>query len=98
MAARFVPNPAGIRAMTAAPPMIAALDRKGKKMVNFAKLTGPYRTGNYSRSWRIYSGVRNGKAWCRVVNQAHYAAFLEFGTKHMRRQRVLGRAIIAARR
>ena len=97
MVTRFVPDHAGIRRMLARPEMVRALHRKGEKIVNYAKLTGPYRTGHYSRSWRIWSGVRNGVAWCRVMNVAFYAHFLEFGTKYMRRQRILGRAVQAAR-
>lgn len=97
MVTRFVAYEPGIRAMLAAPAMVAGMDRVGVRIVNAALLTGPYRTGNYSRKWRVYSGVRNGVAWCRVANIAPYAYFLEWGTKYMTRQRVLGRAVIVAR-
>jgi hypothetical protein len=98
MVTRFVPNEPGIRAMLAGPQMVAALDRTGQRIVNAAHLIGPYRTGDYYRSWRVYSGVRNGVAWCRVANVIFYAYYLEWGTKYMRRQRVLGKAVQLARR
>lgn len=98
MAARFVPDPAGIAAMQATSAMVQAMTRRGERVVGYARLTGPYRTGNYSRCWRIYSGVRNGKAWCRVANVARYAAFLEYGTRFMKRQRILARSVAATRR
>jgi hypothetical protein len=98
MRARYVPNEAGLRAMLATPAMVTAMQRKGDRIVNYAKLTGPYVTGAYYRGWRVFSGVRKGKAWCRVANIVDHAYFLEYGTKHMRRQRILGRSVIAARR
>lgn len=98
MGARYVPNRAGLKQMLASPKMVQAMHRKGERIVNYARFSGPYVTGNYSRSWRTWSGVRNGKAWCRVSNVAAYAYFLEHGTRHMKRQRILGRAVIAARR
>jgi hypothetical protein len=98
MMAAFTPNPAELKKLCASPGMITTLDRYAQRIVNYAELTGPYVTGNYSRSWRIYSGTRNGIAWCRIENVAHYSGFLEFGTRHMKRQRILGRAISASRR
>jgi HK97 gp10 family phage protein len=96
--AGFTPNDAGIRALGSSPGMVRAMDRTAQRIVTYAKLTGPYDTGRYSRSWRITSGVRGGVAWARIVNVATYAGYLEFGTRHMKRQRILGKALSAARR
>jgi hypothetical protein len=50
--------------------------------------------------FKVTSGVRDGHAYARLSNDVHrnnfcYAAALEFGTKYMRKQRILGRAIDA---
>ncbi len=45
----------------------------------------------------IIKGVRNGKAYARLINKAPYAIYLEFGTRYMRRQRILGRSLAALR-
>ncbi|TAK89388.1 MAG: hypothetical protein EPO06_12055 [Burkholderiaceae bacterium] len=41
--------------------------------------------------FRVVSGVRNGKAWARLVNVTPYAWFLEKGTRYMRAQHVVRR-------
>jgi hypothetical protein len=45
----------------------------------------------------IIKGVKNGKAYAMLINKAPYAVYLEFGTRHMRRQRILGRSLAALR-
>ena len=45
----------------------------------------------------IIHGVRNGHAYARLINKAPYAIYLEFGTRYMRRQRILGRSLAAMR-
>lgn len=47
--------------------------------------------------FRVIVGVRNGKAYARVIALAPYSVYLEFGTRYMRRQRILGRAAAALR-
>lgn len=47
--------------------------------------------------FHITSGVRNGKAYGRLTNDTPYARFLEFGTRYMSRQRILGRSVHAIR-
>lgn len=39
----------------------------------------------------VLSGVRNGKAWARLVNRTPYAIYLEFGTRYMRARHVVRR-------
>lgn len=48
--------------------------------------------------FHIESGIRRGKAYARLVNTTPYAVYLEFGTRYMRRQRILGRAADALKR
>ena len=98
MSATYTPNPAGLRALAGSPGMVQALDRQAQRIATYARLTSPVRTGQYVRSWRVYSGTRNGVAWARVVNVAPYAGYLEFGTRYMHRQRILGRALSACSR
>lgn len=45
--------------------------------------------------FHVERGVRNGVAYARLVNKAPHAGFLEFGTRYMKRQRILGRAMDA---
>lgn len=47
--------------------------------------------------FRVVVGVRNGRAYARLINVTPYAIYLEFGTRYMRRRRILGRAIAAVR-
>jgi len=96
--ANFTSNPAGLQKLLRSAGMVQAMHRRASRIANFAKLISPVVTGQYVSSWRIYSGIRNGKAWARVENIAPYAKFLEHGTRHMKRQRILGRAVSAARR
>lgn len=90
----FRENPAGIAAMARSPAMQAAMHRRTTRGRNFALLISPYRTGRYSRSFRIITGIHRGKAWSRLINIAPYAIYLEYGTRYMKRQRILGRALV----
>lgn len=42
--------------------------------------------------FRVLTGVRGGRAYARLINITSYAVYLEFGTRYMRRRRILGRA------
>jgi hypothetical protein len=95
MPARFEADHAGLRAMLGTPEMVAALHSFADVIEERAVQISPIRTGRYVNSWRVTSGVRNGVAWSRVANIAPYAGFLETGTRYMKRQRILGRAVDA---
>lgn len=104
MPARLIEYPEGLAAAIVAPPMVAALRTKMLKAQARAIAISPVRTGRYKRSFRVVSGVRNGKAYARLINNARdprsrypYCIALEFGTRYMRRQRILGRAADALR-
>ncbi len=70
---------------------------------NYAFAT-PNQRGNHDGAFHVSAGVDNGRAYGRVSNSATsrggavYSVFLEFGTKHMRKQRILGRALDALNR
>lgn len=90
----FEQYPAGIEAMLRSPAMVQAMHRRAERGRNFARLISPYRTGRYVRSFRIVSGVYRGRAWSRLINIAPYAIYLEYGTRYMKAQRILGRAMV----
>lgn len=93
--ARFTENPAGIAAMLRSQDMQTAMRVKAERGQAYAESISPVRTGRYKAAFRVVVGVRLGVAWARLVNTTPYARFLEFGTKYMRRLRILGRAMDA---
>jgi hypothetical protein len=102
--ARFTEYPQGLAIALAAPAMQRALELKMAKAYARAIAIAPVRTGLYRSRFRVVSGVRNGKAYARLLNDARdprtgypYCLALEFGTKYMKRQRILGRAADALR-
>lgn len=101
MAARFIEYRSGLDVALAGEPMQHALYLKILNARAYALFISPYRTGRYSRSFRVVVGVRGTppKAYARLINHATnpvsgypYCLAIEFGTRYMRRQRVLGRA------
>lgn len=99
MAVEYRENPAGIRAMLASPGMQRAMHTVGEAVKTRAEALTPVQTGLMRRSWAVKVGVRGGRAWVRILNDAktaegtRYPWFVEHGTRRMRRQRVLGRAV-----
>jgi hypothetical protein len=109
MAATFVENRAGIDAMRVAPWMVEEMRRRAEQGRIRAEEIAPVRTGAYAfglpgepgvtgGGFHVEAGIRDGTAYARLSNDVHrgdycYAAAVEFGTKHMRKQRPLGRAI-----
>jgi hypothetical protein len=60
--------------------------------------TGPH-PGRYKQSFRVTSGVREGKtrrAFGRVTNDAPEAILVEYGSRNNPRHRTLGKALDAA--
>lgn len=108
---RYRENPAGIRAMLASPAMVEAMRHKAELVQIEAERIAPVRTGAYAfglpgrpgvtgGGFKVTAGVRDGRAYGRVSNDVRnrdytYSAALEFGTRHMRKQRILGRALDA---
>lgn len=110
MATRFEPNHAGIAAMGRSKDMQAAMRLLAEKVRIRAEQIAPVRTGHYAfdlpnpkapdddGGFHVSSGVRAGKAFGRVAATAFYSRFLEFGTRYMKKQRILGRSLDALRR
>lgn len=110
---RYVENPAGLRAMLQSPAMIEAMRHKAELVRIRAEQIAPVRTGAYAfghpgkpgvtgGGFKVTAGVREGRAYGRVSNDVTnrgftYSLALEFGTRYMRKQRVLGRALDALR-
>lgn len=97
MAARFEPNKAGIARLLQSEDVRAALIGRARAAQAYAVAIAPVRTGHYRASFRVTSGVRRGRTYARLINTAHYAIFLEYGTRYMRAQRILRRSIDAMR-
>jgi hypothetical protein len=104
MGARFEPNHAGIAAFGRSPGMQQAMQQLAGLVQERAVAISPVKTGRYKASWRTTSGVKDGRAFGRVYNTArnprngyHYPAALERGNSRIRKQRILGRALDAAR-
>lgn len=95
--ARFDYSPIGLEAVLRSQRMQRALKRRADAGKEYAQRIAPVRTGRYKASFRVVTGVRNGVAYARLMNTAPYAIYLEFGTRYMRRQRILGRALDAMR-
>lgn len=89
---------AGVRRMLGEPFMVREVERRAELVKALAVQLSPIRTGRYVASHTIRSGVSpSGAAYARVVNSTPYAIYLERGTSRMRGQRILSRALRAAR-
>jgi HK97 gp10 family phage protein len=96
--ARFVADREGIARMARSEDMQRALKIRADRAADFARQIAPVRTGRYRASFRTSAGVGpNGRAYARLENTVHYSVYLEFGTRYMKRQRILGRSIDAMR-
>lgn len=101
---KFKPNRRGIAEIGRSKEMQAMLAGKAELVKARAEVIAPVETGRYKGltdkygpgGFRVLVGVRGGKAYAKVRNSTPYAAYLEFGTRKVRRQRILGRALLAA--
>jgi hypothetical protein len=80
VAVRFVPNPAGIKALAAAPPMVATMGAKAQEIEERAKSLAPVETGRYRDSIRAEADIEGGTAVGRVSSDVPYAVYIEYGT------------------
>lgn len=103
MAPVFKANESGLSEMDAAPWMVEAMASVAEKGKDRAEAIAPVRTGRYKAHFHVESGVVNGKAWACWYNDARsddgylYPIALEFGTRHMQKQRIFGKSIDALR-
>lgn len=100
MATEYRENRLGIEEMLRAPFMVEAMRAIAEKGKTRAEALTPVDTGRMKASWRVWAGVRGGRAVAQVYNTAtnpatgyHYPAGLEFGTRYIAKRRILGRAI-----
>jgi hypothetical protein len=92
----YVLNPAGFAAFERSPMIEAMLLRNAQRIEEQGVTLSPVRTGQYASSWYSETGHRdNGMPYGRAGNRAPHARFLEYGTRYMARQRILGRALDA---
>jgi len=101
---RVVVKQAGIRALERHPGVIRALTQIADDIQAEAVRTSPVDSGRYAASWRVKNVSTGRTVAIRVYNYRHYAGFVEFGFRHHRSgkhiagQRILGRAVLTARR
>ena len=93
----YKPNRAGLQEMLRSQGVRLALLAKARKVKFRAEAIAPVQTGRYRASFTLEWGEQDGRVFARVLNRTPYARFLEFGTRYMRKQRILGRALDAAR-
>lgn len=96
---RWQENRAGIAALLRSPAVAKALQARAETAKSRAEQIAPVDTGRYKASFYTQSGTRPEGAYARLGNNvrspqgAPYGIYLEFGTRYMRRQRILGRVI-----
>lgn len=104
----FHENPAGIAEMLRGPDMLHELLRRAERGRQYALAIAPVRTGRYAAHFKVTSGIDGtGRAYGRLYNDVRaldssgapdphgypYSIALEWGTRHMRAQRILGRCM-----
>jgi len=82
--------------MLGQPFMVREVQRRAENVRALAVQISPVRTGRYRASHTVRSGVRPSGAYAKMSNSVPYAVYLEFGTRKMRAQRILTRALVAA--
>ena len=90
-------NRDGLRSLARTPQVRAACAARAEAIKAAAVALAPVESGTYKRSFRTYHfTTRFGgfdRAMSTVVNEAPYAAAVEFGTARQRGQHVLARAL-----
>lgn len=89
---------AGINRMVRSDFMRREMERRAERVLFVAQQLAPVRTGQYRASITVTSGTRGTGAYARVTANAPYSVYVEFGnSRGAPRQRVMGRALYAAR-
>ena len=93
----FKANRSGIRQIARSPEVLRLLEKRADRVRDAAVALAPVESGTYKRSFKTYSfltqygGFQRGMAT--VVNEAPYAAAVEFGNARRRGEHVLARAL-----
>jgi len=102
---RYEHHEAGWEQALGSAAMLRAIHRKGEKVQTRAEQIANRDTGRYAgdidvpqpAGFYTHTFLRSGRAVSRVQNDVPYSRWLEFGTRYMRRYRILGRALDAAK-
>lgn len=85
--------------------VLARCEQIAARGAAYAELISPVDTGRYRASFRVVRSVKSGRTIVRLINTARnprsgypYPWALEYGTRYMRRQRILGRTADHIRR
>lgn len=93
--ARFRVSYKGIGEILRSEQMKREMQARGDQVKAAAEALAPVDTGNYAASFRVESGIREGKtrrATAKVINDSPHASYVEWGTSRTPRHRVMGRA------
>ncbi|TDD54587.1 HK97 gp10 family phage protein [Nonomuraea terrae] len=93
--ARFRGNYKGVGRLLASKQMQDEMESRAKRLQSACEADAPRDTGAYSQSFRVETGVRQGRtprAESKVINDDPAAPYVEWGTSRTPRHRVMGRA------
>ncbi len=91
--ATFKYNEAGWRANLASKEMADAMYQLGDKVYDRHQVIANHDTGEYKAKSYVRVYLRDARQVARIGSTAAHSAFLEFGTRYMRRYRPYGRAL-----
>jgi len=95
--ARVTVNRRGIRELAREPGVVRLLEREAGRLKDRAEALAPVESGTYKRSFKTYSFLTEFRGFTRamttVVNEAPYAAAVEFGNARTVGRHPLGRAL-----
>lgn len=100
---RFDGKQAGVDAMLRAPWMVEGMAAAANRAKAEAERIAPVDTGRYKASFKVTSGLRAGRAYARLSNDATspqgypYCQALEFGNSRIRAQHIIQRSLDAIR-
>lgn len=89
---------AGVRGMLNGPDIRRELAVRAERVQRMAQQIAPVDTGRYRASIHVRMTTRGGVPVAQIVAATPYAVYLEFGTRRMRAQKVMRRALVAANR
>lgn len=81
--------------------MRRAMVARAEAVAATAEAMAPVETGTYKSSFRVTSGITSAyavgpRAYARVTNTAPHAFFVEYGSRRVKKYRILGKSLHAA--